>query len=344
MDIIDLRSDTMTLPSEEMRRAMAQAELGDDVFGEDPTVNHLEERVADLLGKPAALFVSSGTMGNLVGVLLHADRAEEVIVDADAHVFRSESAGLAAVGGVQLRPVRTERGIMSASQVEGAIRPLDDDHQPFTAAVTIENTHNAHGGVAWSLDELRAVRAVTERHQIAVHIDGARLFNAALAANASPRAIAACGDSITFCFSKGLGCPAGSVIASTPELIRSGRRWRKLLGGGMRQTGVLAAAGLYSLDHMIDRLVDDHANARLIATEIGAMQGISLDLSRVQSNIIVFDLEGMEAEVFLSACASKGVLGLPRSKQSVRFVTHWGVNEADAKTAVDAVAFALANR
>ncbi len=331
----------MTLPSEEMRQVMARADLGDDVFGEDPSVNLLQEKAADLLGKKAALFVSSGTMGNLVGILLHASRAEEVIVDADAHVFRSEAAGLATVGGVQLSPVATERGVLGPAQLEKAIRPLDDDHQPLTAAITIENTHNQHGGTAWSLDELRAVKTVAERHRISVHLDGARLFNASIASGAAVRDIAACADTVSFCLSKGLGCPAGSVLGGSLDQIHAARRWRKLLGGGMRQVGVLAAAGLYALENMIDRLESDHLNARLIATELSALDGISVDLSRVQSNIICFDLEAVAAKVFLSACADNGVLGLPRGERSVRFVTHYGVEEEDAKKVPDLVARAL---
>jgi len=320
---------------------MARAELGDDVFGEDPTVNLLQEQVADLLGKQASLFVSSGTMGNLIGILLHASRGEEVIVDADAHVFRSESAGLATVGGVQLRPVATERGVLYADQLESAIRPLDDDHQPLTAAVAVENTHNGHGGIAWSLDELQAVKTIAERHGIAVHLDGARLFNASIASGASLRQMAACSDTVTFCFSKGLGCPAGSVIGGSVDQVHAARRWRKLLGGGMRQAGVLAAAGLYALDHMVDRLEDDHLNARLIATGISTLDGISVDLSTVQSNIVCFDLDTVTAGVFLRACADGGVLGLPRGERSVRFVTHYGVEEADAQTVPEVVAHAL---
>lgn len=341
MNLIDLRSDTTTLPSPAMRQAMGSAELGDDVLGEDPTVNSLQEQVADRLGKQASLFVSSGTMGNLVGILLHASRGDEVIVEADAHVFCSEAAGLATVGGVQLRPVAASRGVFRADQLENAMRPPDDDHQPRTAAVAIENTHNRHGGTVWSLGDLQMVKAFAQEHSIAVHLDGARLFNASIASGTPVKQIAACADTVTFCFSKGLGCPAGSMIAGSAETIRAARRWRKLLGGGMRQVGVLAAAGLYALEHMVDRLEDDHVNAKLIAQEIASLDGISLDLSTVQSNIVCFDLDHVTADAFLRCCAEAGLLGLPRGDRSVRFVTHFGVEEADAKSVPEIVARAL---
>jgi threonine aldolase len=341
MTIIDLRSDTLTFPSEAMRQAMVRAELGDDVFGEDPSVNALQDYAADLLGKEAALFVSSGTMGNLVGILLHASRGQEVIVDADSHVFRSEAAGLAVVGGVQLRPVATERGILSAGQIKSAVRPLDDDHQPFTAAVSVENTHNGHGGIAWPLADLQSVKNIADDNRISLHMDGARLFNASIASQISVRDISACADTLTFCLSKGLGCPAGSILVGSVEQIRLARRWRKLLGGGMRQAGVLAAAGLYALDNMVDRLNVDHHNAYLIARGIVDIDGISVDLTRVQTNIVYLDLDAVSAADFLLACRDEGLLGLAMAERTVRFVTHYGIEEKDANKVPQLVARAL---
>src|SRR5580658_8443768 len=251
---IALRSDIVTPPTEEMLRAMTRAPLGDDVFGDDPTVNRLEETAAERMGKEAAIFVPSGTMGNLLGLLVSARSGQEVIADADSHLFMNEAAGAAVVGGIQVRQVPTERGVLSPAQVLAALRPGDDDHQPLTAAVMIENTHNWHGGVAWSLADLHRLAGTARSHGLAVHTDGARIFNAAVATGTDVRTMARHTDTITFCLSKGLCCPVGSVLCGPAEKIRQARRWRKMLGGGMRQAGVLAAAGLVALDTMVDRL------------------------------------------------------------------------------------------
>ncbi len=237
MTFVDLRSDTLTMPTEGMRRAMSEAELGDDVFGEDPTVNRLQRRAAELMGKEDALFVASGTMGNLLGVVSLARSGEEVITDAHSHLFLAEGAGASALGGIQLRQVQTETGVMSADQVRTAIRPRDDVHEPLTAAVCVENTHNRHGGVVWPLAELRAVGQTTRRSGLALHMDGARLFNAAVALGVSAETIAAEADTVTFCVSKGLGAPVGSVLCGPTEVIDRARRWRKMIGGGWREGG-----------------------------------------------------------------------------------------------------------
>src|SRR5215831_13018130 len=244
------------MPTADMRRAMAEAELGDDVFGEDPTINRLELRAAQLMGKEEAVFVASGTMGNLLGVLSLARAGQEVIADADSHLFISEGAGAAALGGVQVRQLPTDAGVMSADQVRAAIRPTDDYHSPLTAAVCVENTHNRHGGVVWPLESLRAVREVADEHGLPVHVDGARVFNAAVALGVPVGEIAAFADTITFCVSKGLGAPVGSVLCGTAATIDRARRWRKAVGGGWREAGVLAAAGLWALDHTVDRLAE----------------------------------------------------------------------------------------
>lgn len=340
MTAVDLRSDTLTMPTAGMRRAMADAELGDDVFGEDPTINRLEQRAAELMGKEAAVFVASGTMGNLLGVLSLAHAGQEVIADADSHLFMSEGAGAAALSGVQVRQVPTTAGVMTAEQVRAAVRPTDDYHAPLTAAVCVENTHNRHGGVLWPLEALRAVRQVVDEHGLAVHMDGARIFNAAVAQGAAPQEIASIADTVTFCVSKGLGAPVGSVLCGSAEVIDRARRWRKAVGGGWREAGVLAAAGLWALDHMVDRLVDDHANARTLAEGLAELPGVRIDLSRVQTNIVRFELTGISASDFLTGCRERGLLG-GGSGRAVRFVTHFGVEAADVQHALSACAEVL---
>jgi threonine aldolase len=330
---VDLRSDTLTMPGPAMREAMAGAELGDDVWGEDPTVNHLQEVAADRLGKEAALFVSSGTMGNLLGILVSARPGQEIISDADAHTFLSEVGGAAALGGVQIMPVRTAAGVMSPEQVEDAIR-VEDVHHPRTAAVCFEDTHNYHGGVAWPLADLRAASEVARGHRLAVHLDGARLFNAAVATGAEPREIAACADTVTFCLSKGLGAPAGSLFCGPAVTIAEAKRWRKMLGGGMREIGMLAAAGLYALDHMVDRLADDHANARTLAEGLAELPGVKIDLDRVQTNLVIFELDGMDPQAFVDECDRRGIRGAMISRTQVRFVTHYGIEAADIQQAL----------
>jgi len=331
---IDLRSDTVTRPTADMLRAMTSAPLGDDVFGDDPTVNRLEETAAERMGKEAALFVASGTMGNLLGVLVNARSGQEVIADADSHLFLNEAAGAAVVGGVQVRQVPTERGVLSPAQVLAALRPDDDDHQPLSAAVMIENTHNWHGGVAWSLPELQRLSETARAHGLAVHLDGARVFNAAVATGMDARVIAEGCDTVSFCLSKGLCCPVGSLLCGPAGKIRQARRWRKMLGGGMRQAGVLAAAGLVALETMVDRLADDHQNARALAEGLAELPGIDCDLSRVQTNLVYFRLKHMDAASFLAACSGQGLRGGAHGPDLVRFVTHHGISRADIQRAL----------
>jgi len=331
--LVDLRSDTLTMPGPDMRRAMAEAELGDDVFGEDPSINHLEARAAALMGKEAAVFVATGTMGNLLAILSLAGSGQEVIAEADSHLFQSEGAGAAALGGIQIRQVSTEVGVMSADQVRGAVRATDDHHQPLTAAVCVENTHNRHGGVVWPLESLAAVRRTADEHGIAVHMDGARVFNAAVAQGVRPGEIAAVADTVTFCVSKGLGAPVGSILCGPSATIERARRWRKAVGGGWREAGVLAAAGLWALDHMVDRLADDHANARTLAEGLAELPGVRIDLDRVQTNIVRFQVTSMDAREFATGCRARGVLG-GASSAGVRFVTHYGIEADDVQRAL----------
>jgi threonine aldolase len=329
---IDLRSDTVTMPTPEMRRAMVESSLGDDVFGDDPTTNRLLEVAAARMGKESATFVPSGTMGNLIGVAVNARRGEELIADADSHVFYYETAGAAAVCGVQIRPLHTEAGIMSPQQIADAVRPRDDTHQPLTAAITFENTHNRHGGIVWPLDALRAASDAAHEHGLRVHLDGARIFNAAVALNVEASEIASCADTVTFCLSKGLSCPIGSILCGPRETIEEAKRWRKRLGGGMRQVGVLAAAGLVALESMVDRLAEDHANARTMAEGLAELPGITCDLARVQTNLVFFDLEHMTAPAFVDACRQRGLLSDWMGPKRMRFVTHYGISVDDVQS------------
>ena len=317
-----------------MRRAMVEAPLGDDVFGDDPTANRLMEVAADRMGKAAATFVPSGTMGNLIGIAVNARSGEELIADADSHAFYYETAGAAAVCGVQIRPVATEAGVMSAEQLLDAVRPRDDPHQPLTAAVTFENTHNRHGGIVWPLEALRSAGDAAHAQGLRVHLDGARIFNASVALGVPASEIAACADTVTFCLSKGLACPVGSIFCGSEEAIEEAKRWRKRLGGGMRQVGVLAAAGLIALDHMVDRLAEDHANARTLAEALSELPGVSCDLARVQTNLVYFDLDSMPAPAFTDECAKRGLLSDWIGPRRMRFVTHYGIDTEDVQSAL----------
>ena len=323
------------MPTREMRQAMISAPLGDDVFGDDPTTNRLEEIAAERMGKAAAVFVPSGTMGNLVGIAVNAGRGQELIADADSHVFYYETAGAAAVCGVQIRPVVTDAGIMSPTQVAHAVRPRDDPHQPISAAISFEDTHNRHGGIVWPLDALRAASDAAHERGLRVHLDGARIFNAAVALGVPAADMAACADTVTFCLSKGLACPVGSIFCGPAESVEEARRWRKRLGGGMRQVGVLAAAGLIALDQMVDRLAEDHANARTLAEGIAEMPGVRCDLARVQTNLVYFDVDKMPAAAFCDACKTRGLLSEAIGPRTVRFVTHYGISAEDVQSALE---------
>jgi len=332
--VIDLRSDTVAMPSPEMRQAMVSAPLGDDVFGDDPTTNKLLELAARKMGKAAATFVPSGTMGNLIGIAVNAQRGQELIADADSHAFFYETAGAAAVCGVQIRPIPTEAGVMTAEQVVDAVRPRDDPHEPISAAITFENTHNRHGGIVWPLEALREASDAAHAQGLRVHLDGARIFNAAIALGVDATEIAACADTLTFCLSKGLACPIGSVFCGSEEDVEQARRWRKRLGGGMRQVGVLAAAGLIALDKMVDRLAEDHANARTLAEGLSELDGLRCDLDRVQTNLVYFDVETMPAQAFADECTKRGLLGGATGARRVRFVTHYGIDAGDVQSAL----------
>jgi threonine aldolase len=341
-DIVDLRSDTLTLPTPEMREAMARAEVGDDVWGEDPTVQRLEAMAAARLGKEAAVFVASGTMGNLVSVVAHTQAGQEVVLDLDSHIYNYEVAGSTMVGNVQLRPVTTERGFLTPDQVQESIRP-SNIHIPQTGLVCLENTHNRHGGTCCTPEEIAAVAAVAHAARVPVHMDGARLFNAAVALKRDPRDFAAPVDSVTFCLSKGLGAPLGSVVCGSADFVGRARRVRKMVGGGMRQAGIVAAAGVLALDRMVDRLAEDHVNARALAEAVATLPGLSVDLDSVQTNIVIIRVsrgdraQSVQAtQALVAGCAARKVKIHATGPMAIRCVTHKDVDAEDTRRAIEA--------
>ena len=341
MRIIDLRSDTVTHPTDQMRRAMAEAAVGDDDYGEDPTVNRLQERAAELLGKEAGLFTTSGTMSNLIATLTHCRRGDEVIMGDQAHMFWHESGGGAALAGAQPRLVPNgSQGRIDPLDVEAAIRPRNANRGPATTLVCLENTHNRCGGGALTPEETRKVAEAAHAAGARVHLDGARIFNAAVALEVPAKALAQDVDDVTFCFSKSLSGPVGSMLCGSREFIDEARRWRKMLGGGMRQAGVLAAAGLVALDTMIDRLADDHVNARKLANGLAGVDGLKLDPERVQTNIVILQVDPAmaTAQELIGALDREGVKAGSPGKGLIRMVTHRhisgeGVDEALARVA-----------
>jgi threonine aldolase len=339
MPIIDLRSDTMTKPTVSMRKAMAEAEVGDDVFGEDPTVNRLEEMAAERLGKEAALLVSSGTMANLVSQLAHCGRGDEIILGSHAHTFFFEQGGSAAVGGLHPRTVPNQPdGKLALEDIEAAIRG-DNVHFPRSRLIILENTHNLCNG--WPLDSeyMLAVSDIARRHKLKIHVDGARFFNAAVALKTDPEDLAAAADSVSFCLSKGLGAPVGSMVCGTRSFINEARRARKLLGGGMRQAGILAAAGIIALTEMVDRLADDHANAHRLATGLAQLPGISIDPDQIRTNILFFEVtrKDLTPEQFVQRIGTEGVRMLPVGARRVRAVTHYHITAEDVDRALSVI-------
>lgn len=336
---IELRSDTFTRPTETMRRAMYEAEVGDDVWEEDPTVKRLEAEAAQLMGKEAGLFVSSGTQGNLVGILSHTSPGDEVIVGDQSHIFWYEAAGTAVIGGLQLRTLPNgTTGRIHPRDVASAIRG-SDIHYPRTGCVALENTHNRCSGAVLNRDEMAGVADVAHNAGVPVHLDGARIFNAAVALGVPAADLVAPLDSVTFCLSKALGAPVGSVLCGSTAYIERARRWRKMLGGGMRQVGVLAAAGLVALRDNVDRLAEDQANARRLAEGLAHIPGISVDPERVDSNILYFDIAGigLDLDDFLSQLSGLGVR-LSGDGTSVRAVTSYEVTRDDIEYVLRSVA------
>jgi len=334
--IIDLRSDTVTLPSDAMRRAIAEAPVGDDVFGEDPTVGRLEAMSADVTGKEAALYVASGTMSNLVAIMAQCQRGDEAICGSESHILHYEVAGAAGVAGVQLRPVANgARGRIDPDEVEAKVRGANV-HLPRTALLCLENTHNRCGGAAIPLEDIELLAEIAHRHGARVHMDGARIFNAAVALGASVARLAAPVDTVGFCLSKGLGAPVGSVICGSAEFVARARKARKQVGGGMRQAGVIAAAGVYALEHMVGRLADDHANAAALARGLAELPMVELDADGVDTNIVIFRVRG-DWQGFSRAMKDAGVLHTLYGPAMLRMVTHYGIERADIDDALDRV-------
>ena len=359
MPPIDLRSDTVTLPTPAMRAAIAAAEVGDDVYGDDPTINALEARAATLLGKEAALFVASGTMGNLVAQLAHLARGQEAIASRDSHLVVHEASGHAVVVGASVCMLRDRSdGTFDLNELQAAFRDPGDPHQPVTGLVAIENTHSQSMARPLSVEYTRTVADIAHEHGVPLHVDGARFFNAVVALGVRPAELAGPADSVTFCLSKGLACPVGSVVVGSRDFIWRARRARKLVGGGMRQAGFLAAAGLVALsdgpDGMIPRLAEDHRNARLLAEGLAGLDGIGspggitqptpgpLDPDRAVTNFVVFRVD-REPAAFLDALRDRGVLMGPFGRDTIRAVTHFGIRAADIAATVAAVRDALAD-
>lgn len=334
--LIDLLSDTVTRPTEGMLRAMMAAEVGDDVFGEDPTVNALEAKCAELFGHEAALFCPSGTMTNQIALRVHTRPLDEVICDEMSHIYQYEAGGYAVNSGLAIHLIRTPNGILSAEQVEAAIRPRYD-WLPRSALVVVENTCNRGGGSAYPLEALRQIRAVCRRHGLALHIDGARIFNALAARGGTPQEVGALADSLSVCLSKGLGAPVGSVLIGSRSFIAEARRVRKVMGGGMRQAGYLAAAGIYALDHHIERLPEDHLHAQQLAQALAEMPWVKR-LYPPETNIVIFDLKPpLSAMAFLEKLLQQGVRAAPFGPHTVRMVTHLDVSGEMIQRAINAL-------
>jgi threonine aldolase len=341
MRIIDLRSDTMTQPTEAMRRAMAEAEVGDDVFGEDPTVNRLEEMAAERLGKEAALFVASGTMACMICNLTHCGRGDEIIIGNRGHTFLFEQGGSASLGGIHPCTVANHPdGKLALEDIEAAVRS-DNIHFPRTRLIVLENTHNLCNGYPLDTDYMKSVGEMARRHQLKIHVDGARIFNAAVALGVEPNDLAAEADSVSFCLSKGLAAPVGSLVCGTKNFINEARRARKVLGGGMRQAGILAAAGIVALNEMVDRLAEDHANAKKLAMGLAEMPGISINPDQILTNIVFFEVtrKGITPEKFVQKIDTEGIrmLVVPTGPNTVRAVTHYQINTEDIDQTLDVI-------
>ncbi len=336
--MIDLRSDVKTLPTDLMRRAIMEAEVGDDMAGEDPTVNALEAEAARLMGKEAALLVTSGTQGNLVSMMAHTQPGQKIILHNEAHLFHYERASLARIAGLLAHPLPGRYGIMDPADVDAAIWE-PDLHRVSTGLVALENTHNRAGGTCWTAEQTAAVCEVAHAHGVPVHIDGARIFNAAIALGVPAAQLAAPADSITFCFSKSLGAPIGSIVCGSAEFIDRARQVRKILGGAMRQAGIIAAPALVALKHELPRLAEDHEKAKRIAATLHQLPGVQLDINTVQTNIIIFNLkrDDMTAADLCRRLSSYGIKAVPQTETRIRFVTHRDISFEDVDTVCSAL-------
>jgi threonine aldolase len=339
--LIDLRSDTVTLPTPEMRDAIARAELGDDVYGEDPTINRLEAMAASMTGKEAALLVPSGTMGNLAAMLTHCARGTKAIVGSESHTNLYEAGGASALGGIVLTPIaNTEAGELELDELKRELATSDDHHFAQPSLVALENTHNRCGGAPIKLSHMAEVSDAAHRRKLPMHLDGARIFNAAIALETTAKDLSSFADSVSFCLSKGLACPVGSLLCGSREFISRAHRTRKVLGGGMRQAGIIAAAGIVALTTMVDRLADDHQNARALAQGFALVAGLNVRPVENRTNMVVFDVDGDSdaGRRFAKAMKERGVMISPREATSFRAVTHNGISRADVDRAVAAAA------
>ncbi|MDE4543186.1 low-specificity L-threonine aldolase [Thermoanaerobacterium sp. R66] len=328
MEYIDLRSDTVTLPTQEMRDAMYKALVGDDVYGEDPTVKELEEMAADIMGKEDAMFVTSGTQGNQVSVMTHTHHGDEIILEEKCHIITYEVGGIGYLSGVQAKTISGINGIMDPKDVLSSIR-TDDIHFPKTSLICLENTHNRAGGTVIPLSNMKEIYEIAKAHNIPVHLDGARIFNAATYLNVDVKEISRYADSVMFCLSKGLCAPVGSIVAGSKEFIKKARKYRKMLGGGLRQAGILAAAGIVALEKMTKRLAEDHENARLLAEGLNNIKGINVDMSTVQTNIVMSDISatGLTGAQLSSKLLDYGIKVNGGNDYTVRFVTHYYIKK-----------------
>jgi threonine aldolase len=334
--MIDLRSDTVTKPTPAMRQVMAEAEVGDDVLGDDPTVNRLQETVAEMLGKEAGLFVPSGTMANQISIKTHTQPGDEVICESGAHVFIFEAGAPAFLSGVQMRPIAGQYGVMTVEDIESAIRPRNV-HHPISRLICLENTHNRAGGTIIPIERIREIRDLVNRTGLKLHLDGARLWNAHVATGIPLAEYAKYFDSVSLCFSKGLGAPVGSLIAGSRDFIEGAHRYRKIFGGGMRQAGIIAAGALFAVKNHISRLASDHENARRLAEAISKIDGVEVDLNSVQTNILYFSIshELGPAERIVSRFREQNILMISLSKQRIRAVTHLDVSSKDIQQVID---------
>jgi len=334
---IDLRSDTVTKPTPGMRKAIAEAEVGDDVFGEDPTVNALQEKVAKILGKETAIFVPSGTMANQLAIKSHTQPGDEVIIEATSHPYNFEGGGGAALSGIQFYCLKGVRGVLDASQIEEAIRP-DDHHFPVTKLICIENTHNRGGGSIYPIEKMIEIYRLAKSKGLLVHLDGARLWNASIATGIKPHEYSQWADSVSVCLSKGLGAPIGSLVAGSKSFIDRVHRFRKMFGGGMRQAGIIAAAGIYALDHHVERLKEDHQNSKRLALGLKELNGVSIIPEHVETNIVIFDVTetGMTSAIVKEMMLREGVLIQAIGKTQIRLVTHLDVTSEDIDDALKA--------
>lgn len=338
---IDLRSDTITRPTPAMREAMAAAEVGDDMFGEDPTVAKLEARLAELLGKESAMFTPSGTMANQLALRVHTVPGDEVILDGNAHIYYYEGGGPAALSGVMCRCLPGLRGIFTAAELEAVLRPADQ-HYPPTRLVCLENTHNRGGGKIWPQEHVRKIGVLARDRGIRLHLDGARLWNAAVASGISERELAAEFDSVAVCFSKGLGAPVGSALCGSLEFIQTARRFRKMFGGGMRQAGIIAAGALHALEHHRERLAEDHANARTLAEGLSGLPGIALDPASVETNIVIARLTSVTADRLVRELDGAGLRLFSTGPDTVRAVTSLAVTSEEIQRAIGIFGHTLA--